>query len=112
MHSSLLTRITELLVHRTPAIGWLRTYPRAHLPSDLIAGSALETLENMIVELRAAGVTLHFSEVKGPLMDRLQRTSFLRQMGEGKVFLSTQDAVFELVAKLPSWVSFRQECAP
>jgi len=39
----LLTRIAALLVHRTPAIGWLRTYPRTHLPSDLIDGSALET---------------------------------------------------------------------
>ncbi len=68
---------------------------------NFIDGSALETLDSMIGELRTAGVTLHFAEVKGPVMDRLERTTFLDHMGHGRVFLSTQEAVSELVGDHP-----------
>jgi sulfate permease, SulP family len=41
--------------------------------------SALESLEAINHRLKAAGVTLHLSEVKGPVMDRLQRSAFPRR---------------------------------
>jgi len=39
-----------------------------------------------------AGVSLHLSEVKGPVMDRLQRSHFLDHLS-GCVFLSQYDAM-------------------
>lgn len=58
-----------------------------------IDASALETLENLIGELRDAGVTFHLAEVKGPVMDRLQRIGFLPHLGDGRIFLSTHQAM-------------------
>jgi SulP family sulfate permease len=49
--------------------------------------SALETLETLDHRLRDMGVTLHFSEVKGPVMDRLRKTEFLGHL-RGEVFVS------------------------
>ena len=42
--------------------------------------------------LRDAGITLHLSEVKGPVMDRLQGTEFLRSL-RVRVFLTHYQAV-------------------
>jgi SulP family sulfate permease len=53
--------------------------------------SALESLEAINARLRDIGVTLHLSEVKGPVMDRLKDTHFLRDL-TGRVFLSQYDA--------------------
>lgn len=54
--------------------------------------SALETLEALNQTLEEAGVLLHLSEVKGPVMDRLQRSSFLDRLS-GRVFLSQYEAI-------------------
>jgi sulfate permease, SulP family len=53
--------------------------------------SALESLEAINHRLNDMGVTLHLSEVKGPVMDRLKRSDFLDQL-TGQVFLSQFDA--------------------
>lgn len=53
--------------------------------------SALETLEALQRELQARGIRLHLSEVKGPVMDRLQTTDFLQHLS-GQVFKSQYDA--------------------
>lgn len=53
--------------------------------------SALETLETINARLRDLGLTLHLSEVKGPVMDRLQRSSFFDHL-TGEVFLSQFNA--------------------
>lgn len=55
--------------------------------------SALEALEQLAQSLREAGVSLHLSDVKGPVMDRLKRTDFLECIAPGQVFLSTEAAV-------------------
>ncbi|MGR3759438.1 SulP family inorganic anion transporter [Roseobacteraceae bacterium NS-SX3] len=54
--------------------------------------SALESLEAINRRLADMGVELHFSEVKGPVMDRLQRSHFLDELS-GQVFLSQHEAV-------------------
>jgi SulP family sulfate permease len=51
-----------------------------------------------------AGVELHLSEVKGPVMDRLQDTAFLRHLS-GSVYLSTFDAWHELHGTSPAALS-------
>ncbi|MDD2659502.1 MAG: SulP family inorganic anion transporter [Methylococcales bacterium] len=58
--------------------------------------TALEVLENLNHDLQASGITLHLSEVKGPLLDKFKRTDFLIQLKPGKVFFHTEDAVREL----------------
>lgn len=63
---------------------------------NFIDASALTSLEDLIVELRAAGITLHLAEVKGPVMDRLKRSDLLEKLGEGRVFLSTHEAMVAL----------------
>ncbi|WP_353473752.1 sulfate permease [Salipiger sp. H15] len=53
--------------------------------------SALETLEEINRRLSEQGITLHLTEVKGPVMDRLKRSHFLHELS-GKVFLSQYEA--------------------
>jgi sulfate permease, SulP family len=59
--------------------------------------SALESLEAINARLRDMGITLHLSEVKGPVMDRLKRSHFLQEL-TGRVFLSQYDAMVALTA--------------
>lgn len=60
-----------------------------------IDASALESLEAINGRLKASGVALHLSEVKGPVMDRLQQTDFLQHLA-GQVFLSQYQAFMVL----------------
>ncbi|WP_425046355.1 SulP family inorganic anion transporter [Primorskyibacter sp. S87] len=53
--------------------------------------SALESLEAVNARLQDMGISLHLSEVKGPVMDRLKRSHFLEEL-TGEVFLSQNDA--------------------
>ncbi|WP_236024171.1 SulP family inorganic anion transporter [Comamonas suwonensis] len=64
-----------------------------------IDASALESLEAIDLRLRGAGVRLHLSEVKGPVMDRLRKTEFLNGLS-GQVFLSHYQAIAELAPEL------------
>jgi SulP family sulfate permease len=57
-----------------------------------IDASALESLETINIRLQASGVLLHLSEVKGPVLDRLQRSHLLAQLS-GQVFLTHHQAV-------------------
>jgi len=54
--------------------------------------SALESLEAINHRLKDGGITLHLSEVKGPVMDQLKRSHFLDELS-GKVHLRHFDAV-------------------
>ncbi|QSP95753.1 sulfate permease [Marinobacter salinisoli] len=56
-----------------------------------VDASALESLEAINERLGEAGVALHLSEVKGPVMDRLKHSDLLNDLS-GRVFLSTFDA--------------------
>ncbi len=64
---------------------------------NAIDGSALETLEALHEELHGAGVTLSLAEVKGPVMDRLERTDFINHLGRMNIYLSAHDAFAEIV---------------
>ena len=59
--------------------------------------SALESLEVINSRLRDQNVSFHLSEVKGPVMDRLERSHFLSELS-GQVFLSQHLAVCALSA--------------
>ncbi|MGA9580882.1 MAG: sulfate permease [Allosphingosinicella sp.] len=60
-----------------------------------IDASALESLEAINHRLADAGVKLHLSEVKGPVMDRLRRSDLLKEL-TGRIFLAQFDAFEEL----------------
>lgn len=64
---------------------------------NTIDTSALESLLAINRHLQDAGIQLHLSEVKGPVMDRLQRSDLLQQLS-GRVFLTHHQAVTELAA--------------
>ncbi len=60
-----------------------------------IDASGLESLEAINHRMIDADIGLHFSEVKGPVMDRLKRTHFVEELN-GQVFLSQNRAFREL----------------
>ncbi len=64
-----------------------------------VDSSALESLEAINTMLKASGVTLHLSEVKGPVMDRLRRSHFMQEL-TGGVFLTQYDAMAKLAPAL------------
>ena len=68
---------------------------------NLIDASALESLEAINERLKDAGVRLHLSEVKGPVMDRLRDTELLAHLS-GRVFLSTFEAWQALTERQPA----------
>lgn len=61
-----------------------------------VDSSALRTLRVAAESLRAAGVTVHLADVKGPVMDRLRRTRIFEQLAPGQVFPTAQVAVTAL----------------
>jgi len=63
-----------------------------------IDASALESLEAINKRLEDAGISLSLAEVKGPVMDRLKKTSFCNDL-TGEIFLSTYDAWHRIVEK-------------
>jgi SulP family sulfate permease len=65
-----------------------------------IDASALESLETLNERLQTSGVQLHLSEVKGPVLDRLQRSHLLAQLS-GQVFLTHHQAVLALEPSEP-----------
>ena len=60
-----------------------------------IDASGLESLEAINHRLIDAEIGLHLSEVKGPVMDRLQRTHFTAELN-GRVYLSQNRAFGDL----------------
>ncbi|MCS6846191.1 MAG: sulfate permease [Anaerolineae bacterium] len=55
--------------------------------------SALTTLETVDNELRAMGVTLVLSAVKGPIHDSLLKAGFVSRFGQDRIYLSTHEAM-------------------
>ena len=60
-----------------------------------IDASALESLEAIEVRLLEADIRLHLSEVKGPVMDKIADTSFLKHLS-GRVYLTHYQAITDL----------------
>jgi SulP family sulfate permease len=61
--------------------------------------TALETLEAINLRLKQQGITLNLSEVKGPVMDMLNRTDFFAHLS-GEVYLSQFEAFSAVRGKL------------
>jgi len=64
-----------------------------------IDASALESLEAIASRLKDSGIALHFSEIKGPVMDKLSTTDFLQHLN-GQVFLTNYQAIQALTPEI------------
>jgi SulP family sulfate permease len=60
-----------------------------------IDASAIESLLAVNLYLSEAGMSFHLSEVKGPVMDRLQHSQFIDQLS-GNIYLSHHQAWLDL----------------
>ena len=65
-----------------------------------VDASGLQSLETIQQRLSDQGIALHLSEIKGPVMDRLQHTDFVRRLS-GQVFLTHHQAVLALADAPP-----------
>lgn len=64
-----------------------------------IDASALESLHAVAARLHDSGIALHFSEIKGPVMDKLKHSDFFSSL-HGRVFLTSYQAVQALAPEL------------
>jgi len=64
-----------------------------------IDASALDSLQAISTRLQESGIALHFSEIKGPVMDKLKRTGFLKDL-HGQVFMTSYQALAALTPEL------------
>jgi sulfate permease, SulP family len=60
-----------------------------------IDASGLESLKAVNQRLKEGGITLHLSEVKGPIMDRLKKTQFYQELKE-RIHFTHYDAVHSI----------------
>ena len=90
----------------------LRTICAASIPAMVAAAewSALKPIIGLVIRLMRRWscsrmllgyLTLHLSEVKGPMMDRLRRSAFLDHLS-GKVFVSQFEAFCKLTGRCAS----------
>jgi SulP family sulfate permease len=87
--------LEDLILERTAEDQNLRDVILMCSAVNEIDMTALETLEALMMHLKDRGIALHLSEVKGPVMDRLQRSSFLDHL-TGRVYLSQHEAFASL----------------
>jgi SulP family sulfate permease len=80
--------ILERLTHRPIKHIMLICTSVSHIDS-----TALDALENMIHSLQQQGMTLHLSEIKGPVMDKLERIHFSEKIHPGQLFFRTHEGV-------------------
>ncbi|HDZ36870.1 MAG TPA: sulfate permease [Marinobacter sp.] len=59
---------------------------------NYIDSSALEMLEHLEQDFLATGVSMHFAEVKGPVMDRLRHTHLGKSLADKRIHLSAKHA--------------------
>ncbi len=74
---------------------------------NTIDASALESLEAINHRLKDGGITLHLSEVKGPVMDSLKRSHFLEEL-TGQVHLTQ----YQALASINPELALRTTAAP
>lgn len=90
--------LEDLILARTANAPGLRHVVLMCSAVNEIDMTALETLEALNHHLQDRSISLHLSEVKGPVMDRLQRSAFLSHL-TGQVFLSQHEAFRTLTGR-------------
>ncbi|MFT2111855.1 SulP family inorganic anion transporter [Marinomonas sp. 2405UD68-3] len=59
--------------------------------------TAVDALDNMISKFKDLNIQLHLAEVKGPVMDQLENSQFVRDLKPGHIFFTTDEAFKTLV---------------
>ncbi|WP_373529458.1 SulP family inorganic anion transporter [Nostoc sp.] len=60
---------------------------------NAIDASALEILEALVADLKSLKIEFYLCEVKGPVMDKLNKIGFVDYLGEDHIFLTTDQAM-------------------
>ncbi|MBS1793506.1 MAG: sulfate permease [Acidobacteria bacterium] len=60
---------------------------------NFIDVSALDTLEKLVVEMKALGITVYLAEIKGRTMDKIEDSDFINAVGRENVFLTAHEAM-------------------
>jgi len=68
---------------------------------NVLDSDGIELLQKWHDKLLDQGKQLHLAEVKGPIMDELEKRGFIEQLKPGQVFLSTHQA-FEALSSQPT----------
>lgn len=58
--------------------------------------SALDTLENLVSEMKAKDINVYVAEIKTLLMDKIKDSEFIKSVGEENIFVSAHDAMKHL----------------
>ena len=66
---------------------------------NAIDSSGLESLKSINQRLKDSGISFNLAEVKGPIMDGLNKTQFIKTL-TGKIYLSQYEAVYDINPKL------------
>jgi sulfate permease, SulP family len=101
--------LEDLIAARTAADTGVTDVVMMATAVNEIDASALESLEAINARLRDAGMRLHLSEVKGPVMDRLKRSHLLGDL-TGKIYLTQYDAFADLAPQLARETRDRDRC--
>lgn len=64
-------------------------------PVNFVDSSGLEMLDRVTRNLAEIGINVHLAEVKGPVMDQLEKTDFIRRLS-GKIYFTTDQAMRDL----------------
>ena len=75
---------------------------------SFIDTTGLEMLIRVVQSLKRQNITLHLSEVKGPVMDQLQRSEFFNIL-TGKLYFSTDQAMRELQREIDPYKARQEE---
>jgi len=85
-------------------VQWLVVTAEPVTSVDVTAADAVSDLDD---ELRAAGITLCFAEMKDPVKDKLKRFGLFARLGEGEFFATIGEAVNAYLASHPvEWVDW------
>jgi len=66
-----------------------------------VDATGLECLEQCAESFEAAGIELHFAELKGPVLDRLERAGLPERLGRDRIHLSSHEAMARLGDETP-----------
>lgn len=76
-------------------------------PVNRIDSSAVHALKEVFEELDGAGIEVRLAGVKGPVLDAMERTGLLEQVGEDRFHLEVDDAVAAVSGpRAPQLVTF------
>ena len=91
-------RVLEAVARSPTPVRWLVVAAEPVTSVDVTAADAVSELHET---LRAAGIEMHFAEMKDPVKDKLKRFGLFTQFGEQRFFATIEEAVSGYLALHP-----------